>query len=195
MKESDRTVGTQTRRITMKTGAVLLVAAVVGVSSSLALASPPAGKGKSPGTDAGTTANGKPEGKGKPRTGEGCRPKVQVILRGTLVTPPGDAGTSLGMKVTQANAHGRVYVAGTQPVTVAVDAKTTFRRQGAKTAASLVAGDRVLVQARACKFDLLSATARSTSPALPPVQLTAVRVIAHPAKSADEGAGTAAPSS
>jgi hypothetical protein len=174
----------------MRTGAVLLVVALAGASASLALASSSAGGGKPSPADAVTADKGKPEDKGKPRTGEGCRPRVQVILKGTLVTPPGADGTSFTLNVTRANAHGRVYVAGAQPVKVVVDARTIFRRQGAKTAASLLAGDRVLVQARACKSDLVSAAATSTSTALPAVQLTALRVTAHPAKSADEGSGS-----
>ena len=53
------------------------------------------------------------------------------------------------------------------------DADTKVRRQGKKTLADLVVGDRVLVQAKVCKADL----AEGGMPAL-----TAVRVVAHPAK-------------
>jgi hypothetical protein len=55
-----------------------------------------------------------------------------------------------------------------------VDDATKVRRNGKKLTGDLVVGDRVLVQARACKADL---TAQGTPPAL-----TAVRVVAHPTK-------------
>jgi hypothetical protein len=74
--------------------------------------------------------------------------------------------------VTKSNRWGKAYAtAGTASVTV--DADTKVRRNGKKTLADLVVGDRVLVQARACKADL----AEDATPAL-----TAVRVVAHPAK-------------
>ena len=57
--------------------------------------------------------------------------------------------------------------------TILVTSDTKVRRPGKKTLDVLMAGDRVLVQARACKADLLATGA-------PPV-LTAVRVVAHPA--------------
>jgi hypothetical protein len=50
---------------------------------------------------------------------------------------------------------------------------TKVRRQGKAAITELVVGDRVLVQARVCKADLAEG-------AMPP--LTAVRVVAHPAK-------------
>jgi hypothetical protein len=114
-----------------------------------------------------------PEGKGKPpATGDGCKPKVTVVLKGTLVSASTD---SLSMNVTRSNRWGRAYVtAGSASVTV--DEKTKVRGKGMKTVADLAelkAGDRVLVQARACKADLAEAA----------TPLTAVRVVAHPAKS------------
>ena len=109
-----------------------------------------------------------PPGKGKPTTGAGCKPKVTVVLKGTLT------GAPLSVDVTSANRWGRAYVAGTASTSIAVDANTTkVRRQGKALITELVVGDRVLVQARACKADLLATGA-------PPV-LTAVRVVAHPA--------------
>jgi hypothetical protein len=110
-----------------------------------------------------------PEGKGKPTTGEGCKPKVTVVLKGTLT------GAPLSVDVTSANRWGRAYVAGTASTSIAVDPTTTkVRRNGNKTLITeLVVGDRVLVQARVCKADL----AEGNMPAL-----TAVRVVAHPAK-------------
>jgi hypothetical protein len=128
---------------------------LVGVTAALlvvsaAVAATPADKGKPPTTD------------------EGCKPKVTVVLKGTL------AGAPLSVDVTRANRWGRAYVAGTASTSIAVDpVKTKVRRQGKAAITELVVGDRVLVQARVCKADLAEG-------AMPP--LTAVRVVAHPAK-------------
>ncbi len=105
-----------------------------------------------------------PPGKGKPTTGEGCKPKVTVVLKGTLTSAP------LNVTVTKANRWGRAYVSASA-VTIGVNADTKVRRQGKKTLTDLVVGDRVLVQAKVCKADL----ANEATPAL-----TAVRVVAHP---------------
>ena len=113
-----------------------------------------------------------PLGKGKPHaTGEGCKPKATVVLKGTLAVTPGASATALSVNVTKANRHGRAYVSAA-PVTILVDEDTKVRRQGKKTLGDLLSGDRVLVQARACK----AALAEGTAPAL-----TASRVVAHPA--------------
>lgn len=137
--------------------AVALGAVALGVSS--AVAAPPPGKGK-------------PETAGKPATtGSLCRPKVTVVLKGTLTS---SGSGSLAMAVKQGNRWARAYTSlGT--ATLAVDGSTKVRRQGKKLVTDLVVGDRLLVQARACKADL---TAEGTPPAL-----TAARVVAHPAKS------------
>ena len=111
-----------------------------------------------------------PPGKGKPlATGEGCKPKVTVVLKGTLA---GVSGSALSVNVTSGNRWGRAYVPSSQ-LSILVNEDTKVRRQGKKTLGDLLPGDRVLVQARACKADLL---AEGTPPAL-----TAVRVVAHPA--------------
>jgi hypothetical protein len=47
-----------------------------------------------------------PEGKGKPKTGEGCKPRISVILKGTLT----GAVSPLTVKVTCANHWGKPYV-------------------------------------------------------------------------------------
>ena len=138
-----------------------LVAVVLTASS--ALAAPPADKGK------------------KPTIGEGCKPKITVVLKGTLASPA--STTSLSMNVTGANRWGRAYkTAGTASVTL--DTKTKVRGGGMKTVADLVAdlkaGDRVLVQARVCKADLKDPTAK------PP--LTARMVVGHPAKAEKDDA-------
>lgn len=110
-----------------------------------------------------------PEGKGKPpTTGAGCKPKVTVVLKGTLT------GAPLSVDVTSANRWGRAYVAGTASTSIAVDPTTTkVRRQGKKLITDLVVGDRVLVQARVCKASLVDGEMPT---------ITAVRVVAHPAK-------------
>lgn len=135
----------------------------LGVSS--AIAAPPPGKGK-------PASAGQPAAAGKPATtGATCRPKVTVVLRGTLTT----SGTgSLGMDVDHGNRWARAYTSlGT--ATVVVDDSTKVRRNGKKLLGDLAVGDRLLVQARACKADLTAVGA--------PPALTAVRVVAHPAKS------------
>ncbi len=126
---------------------ISLAAALFAVSA--AIAAPPPGKGK------------------PPATGEGCKPKVAVVLKGVLT------GAPLSVDVTSANRWGRAYVAGTASTSIAVTADTKVRRQGKKLITELVVGDRVLVQAKVCKADL----AEEAMPAL-----TAVRVVAHPAK-------------
>jgi hypothetical protein len=142
----------------MKVKLFLASLAVAGLAVSSAVAAPP-------------------EGKGKPRTGEGCKPKIAVVLKGTLVSA---SATSLSMNVTGANRWGRAYNPGTASVTL--DTKTKVRGGGMKTVADLLAdlkaGDRVLVQARVCKDDLKDPTAK------PP--LTASKVIGHPAKAEEE---------
>jgi hypothetical protein len=117
-----------------------------------------------------------PEGKDKPRTGEGCKPQITVVLKGTLASAP--STTSLSMNVTGTNRWGRAYK---PTANVTLDTKTKVRGGGMKSVADLVAdlkaGDRVLVQARVCKDDLKDPTAKPA--------LTASKVIGHPAK-ADE---------
>lgn len=140
-----------------------VVAASLGVSA--AVAAPPPGKGK-PAT--------LPAGKGKPATtGAACKPKVTVVLKGTLDSA---SASSLSVDVTSANRWGRAYVPGTALTAVGVDPSTKVRRNGNTTlAAGLVKGDWVLVQARVCKADL-------AEDALQLPALTAVRVVAHPTK-------------
>jgi hypothetical protein len=120
-----------------------------------------------------------PAGKGKPRTGEGCKPKIAVVLKGTLVSA---SSNSLSMNVTGANRWGRAYKnAGT--ASAMLDTETRVRGGAMKTVedllARLEAGDRVLVQARVCKDDLKN----DAKPAL-----TASKVVGHPAKAENDQA-------
>ena len=133
----------------MKLRLLLVSVAAALFAVSAAVAAPPPGKGK------------------PPATGDGCKPKVTVVLKGVLT------GAPLSVDVTSANRWGRAYVVGTASTSVATTADTKVRRQGKKTVAALVVGDRVLVQAKVCK----AALAEGAMPAL-----TAVRVVAHPAK-------------
>jgi hypothetical protein len=135
----------------MKPRALLATLVVAGVAASAVVGAPPPGKGK------------------PPATGAGCKPTVTVVLKGALTSV---STTVLGVSVKQANRHGRAYVTAAQPTSVLVNTDTKVRRQGKKTLADLLAGDRVVVQARVCKKDL----ANGAAPAL-----TAVRVVAHPA--------------
>jgi len=134
------------------------VAAAVVVSS--AVASPPAEKGK-------------------PKTGEGCKPRVAVILKGTLT----GAGSPLSVKVTSANHWGKAYVGGSDK-SITVTSDTKVRGQGMKQLSELKSGFRVLIQARVCKADL----ANGATPTL-----TASKVIAHdpskPGKDENENNG------
>jgi hypothetical protein len=137
----------------MKIKLLLAGLAVAGLTVSSAVAAPPVGKGK------------------PPSTGAGCKPKIAVVLKGTLT------GAPLSVDVKSSNRWGRAYVAGSGSTSVAVDASTKVRRQGKKLITDLVVGDRVLVQARVCKADLKDG-------AMP--ALTASKVIAHPAKPAND---------
>jgi hypothetical protein len=133
-----------------------LVASLVAVSAALAGDHP----GKGP----------------KPKTGPGCKPAVTVMLAGVLAADvdPQDADTSFVLTVQRSNKHGRAYkLAGT--ATIAVDAKTKVRRQGAHNLGALAPNDRVHVTAKVCKADLKDGAAPD---------LTARKIGAHPAKAA-----------
>ena len=148
----------------MKLRFLLVGVIAAGLAASAAIAAPPPGKGK-------PETAGKPATAGKPQAnGPTCKPKVTVVLKGTITST---SGSSLVMDVTQANRWGRAYAtAGTASVTVGDGTKV--RRNGGKSLTNLAVDDWVLVQARACKADLLAAGTLPT--------LTAVRVVAHPAK-------------
>jgi hypothetical protein len=139
----------------MRLKLLLVGLAAVVLTASSAIAAPPADKGK------------------KPTTGEGCKPKVTVVLKGTL------KGAPLSVDVTSSNRWGRAYVAGTANTSITVNDDTKVRRQGQKKITDLVVGDRVLVKAKVCKADLKD----NAMPAL-----TARMVVAHPAKTEKDDA-------
>ena len=111
-----------------------------------------------------------------PPTGEGCKPKVSVILKGTLTSDPEFAGAgTFTMSTTVANKAGKVFVGGADE-TITVGADTKVRRQNAlKLVASLESGDRAVVHLRACRGDLPLDAAELTA-------LTALRVNAQAPK-------------
>lgn len=146
----------------MRLRMLLVGLAAVAITASSALAAPPADKGNK-----------------KPTQGDGCKPKITVVLKGTLASPA--TTTALSMNVTGTNRWGRAYK---PTANVTLDDKTKVRGGGMKTVADLVAdlkpGDRVLVQAKVCKADLKDPTAK------PP--LTARMVVGHPAKAEKDDA-------
>jgi hypothetical protein len=150
---------------------VVGVALAAGFGASLAVAAVPAKHG--PPTVAVTTAGDTTStsttvsrGHKPSTTGPACRPKVALVLKGTLAWK---ASTSFRMQVTQANRH--AYARVGSEVTVNVDARTKVVRRGPSSLDKLVLGDRLNVQARACKAE------RDTA-----AELLARRVVATPAK-------------
>lgn len=105
-------------------------------------------------------SQGKPEAKpGKPTSGPNCRPRVKVVLKGTLANDPAEGDTSFELTALKSNRHGRAYVLAAQPITVNVDATTRVRRKApdsepTKTLDSLAMGDIVKFAAKACKAEL-----------------------------------------
>jgi hypothetical protein len=88
------------------------------------------------------------------------------------------------MNFTQSNFHGRDLVDTT--VTLTVDDKTMFRRNGHAELSDFTAGDRLNVQARACKKQKNAAPA----PAVQGPAMLAKRVTGHPATGSSEGGAT-----
>ena len=149
----------------MKLRFVLVGVVAAGLAASAAIAAPPPGKGK-------PETAGKPATAGKPlTTGPTCKPKVTVVLKGTITST---STSLLVMDVTHANRWGRAYATAGSASVVVSETDTKVRRNGGKLLTNLAVDDWVLVQARACKADLLAAGT--------PPTLTAVRVVAHPAK-------------
>jgi len=100
-------------------------------------------------------------GKGKPT----CKP-APVQLAGTLANDPATGGTSFQLTAKHGNMLGRLYAKAGNPVTVNVDAKTLYRKDGAaSTLDALAQNDRVLVFAKVCRADVK--TARQSGGTLP----------------------------
>jgi len=123
----------------MKRTALFLALFCLGLmTASFAVAKdgPGKGKGKKSSTTS-STASTDPAS---------CKPKISVILKGKFVS---GGGTSFTMDVTKSNFHGKELVG--KPLTLMVDDKTKFRRKGHAELDDFEAGDRLNVQARACK--------------------------------------------
>jgi hypothetical protein len=128
-------------------------------------------------------AAGPPAAKGKPpATGEKCKPRVSVVLKGLATSDPEAGATSFTMDVKGANRHGKQLVGDpATSLTVTADltapGTTKVRRAGKQSNLdALEAGDRVLVQFRLCRADL-AGDAASDQAALEAA--TAARVVAH----------------
>jgi hypothetical protein len=159
----------------MKRIALLLVLFCLGLTTaSFAVAKDGPGKGKGKGKKTGTTSTTSSD----PAT---CHPKISVILKGTFVS---GGGTSFTMDVMRSNFHAKELVG--EALTLMVDAKTKFRRKGPAELSDFEAGDRLNVQARACKAKKQkNKTTTTTTPAAPAAEaapMMAKRVVGHPAK-------------
>ena len=159
--------------VDMKLNALLVAMLAAGIATSLAVASPPADRGREgrTGTDMTATTKTKPE-RGPKRDREGKRDRiVTFMLKGRFVSA---SGNSFAMLVKHANRHGR-SLRGKQ-LTLLVDDKTKFRRQGPAELGDLAGGDRLLVLVRARKTEGANA-----------LELLARFVHAKPAKREREG--------
>jgi hypothetical protein len=139
----------------MKTKLLAAAALVVALTASVA---------------AGAFAKGKPPTT-PPTT---CKPQISVILTGKLAADAGATPTAVSVTVTGGNRFARAYRLALQPLSVAVNTSTKVHRGTSTSWADLKSGDRVNIQAHACKADL----AAGKAPAL-----TATRVTATAAKS------------
>ena len=110
-----------------------------------------------------TADPGHGKGKGKPS----CKP-APVKLAGTLANDPATGDTSFQLTVKHANMLGRLYAKAGNPVTVNVDTKTLYRKDGAaSTLDALAQNDRALVFAKVCRADVKNARqSGGTLPAL-----------------------------
>jgi hypothetical protein len=104
---------------------------------------------------------------GKPSGSKPCHGKamVMVVLKGTLVFP--GFGLTFAMNANRANRHGRPYLKAPPPLTINVDAKTRYVKNGAAAERTdLLANDRLVVLAKANRCALKSATDPASLPAL-----------------------------
>jgi hypothetical protein len=106
-------------------------------------------------------------GKDKGKDGHACRP-APVLLAGTLANDPAAGDTSFQLMVKHANHLGRLYAKVGNPVSVNVDDKTRYRKDGgASTLDAMAQNDRVLVFAKVCRADVKAAKkAKATLPAM-----------------------------
>jgi hypothetical protein len=155
----------------MKRIALLLVLFCLGLTTaSFAVAKDGPGKGKSKGKKTSTTSTTSTD----PAT---CHPKISVILKGTFVS---GGGSSFTMDVTRSNFHAKELVG--EALTLTVDDKTKYRRKGDAELSDFEAGDRLNVQARACKVKKQKNRTTTAAPAAETAPILAKRVVGHPAK-------------
>jgi hypothetical protein len=94
---------------------------------------------------------------GKPSGPKPChgKAKVMVVLKGTLANDPAAGDTSFQLTVQHSNRWGRGYKAGSQPVTINVDANTRYvKSDQSSTLDALALNDNVVVKAKASRCDL-----------------------------------------
>ena len=117
----------------------------------------------------GATADpGHGRGTGKPA----CKP-APVMLAGTLANDPVTGDISFQLTVKHANRLGRLYAKAANPVTLAVDAKTRYSKDGGNSTLDAVGqNDRAVVLAKVCRADVKAAKAANT--ALPALTARAV---------------------
>jgi len=137
----------------MKVKALLFVATLALLGASIAVAAPPADKGK------------------PAATGAGCKPGIAVVLRGTLAGNGAAAPLTVQLTVSGGNHYAAAFKKAAQPLSIQITASTKVNRQGDRNPADLKSGDRVRIQAKACRADLANGATPS---------LTAARVDAHP---------------
>jgi hypothetical protein len=144
----------------MKLKAFLLALCTAGFAVSIAVAATPAavehGKPTTGATTTGTTTGEHGKGKGHAKA-VACKPQRKLVLHGEFVAA-GAGGFAMSVK--KGN-HGAKGLAGKQ-VNVLVDTKTHFH--GAKRKLEeLAAGDRLVVQALACRADAPAGQADTSS--------------------------------
>jgi hypothetical protein len=169
----------------MKRIALLMALFCLGLTTaSFAVAKDGPGKGK--GKKSSTTST-------DPAT---CHPKISVILKGTFVS---GGGTSFTMDVKRSNFHAKELVG--EALTLMVDDKTKFRRRGHAELSDFEAGDRLNVQARACKAKkqknkngtTTTTTTTAEAPTTEAAPMLAKRVVGQPAKASGTTTTTASP--
>ena len=81
----------------------------------------------------------------------GCRRTIELELKGDYVSGAvaADGTGSFALLVRKASRKGRALVA--KQVTIQTDRRTKVRKGGKRSLAALAAGDRLEVEARACK--------------------------------------------
>lgn len=102
---------------------------------------------------------GKGKGHGKPDKGKGKKKPKNVVLKGTFVSYDAATG-AITVKVAKATKYGRFLVGTEASFKTAKVSVADTDGDGTANAADLVAGDKVLVQARIGKSDVAPYAAR-----------------------------------